>query len=110
MFFISSILNLGRIESKEIKLRMQSRDPSSLIQDVIEKYDFMAKSKGITIVSELEPVFSVKMDADLIGQVLSNLIENALKYSHENSRILITSEEVSGQTGHPGGRSGCRNT
>jgi signal transduction histidine kinase len=93
ILFVSSILNLGRIESKEIKLHFQSRDPNGLLREVIEKYDFMAKSKGISIMAELEPMFSVKMDADLIRQVFSNLIENAIKYSHEKSRILVTSEE-----------------
>jgi signal transduction histidine kinase len=95
--FVSSILNLGRIESKEIQLHMISRDPNSLLVEVIEKLDYLAKPKGIEIVAELEPLFSVKMDVDLIRQVFSNLIENAIKYSHENSRILVTSEESHGR-------------
>ena len=95
--FVSSILNLGRIESKEIQLHMISRDPNSLLIEVIEKLDYLAKPKGIEIVAELEPLFSVKMDVDLIRQVFSNLVENAIKYSHENSRILVTSEESQGR-------------
>lgn len=95
--FISSILNLGRIESKEIQLHLKSRDPNSLITEIISKLDYLAKPKHIEIVAELEPLFSVKMDVDLMRQVLSNLIENAIKYSPENSRILITSEEAPGR-------------
>lgn len=95
--FVSSILNLGRIESKELKLHLKSRDPNSLIKEVIEKYEFMAKSRGIEILAELEPLFSVKMDVDLMRQVLSNLVENAIKYSPENSRILVSSEESDGR-------------
>jgi signal transduction histidine kinase len=91
--FVSSILNLGRIESKELKLHVKSRDPNSLLQEVIEKLDYMAKSKGIEVNTELEPLFSLKMDVDLIRQVFSNLIENAIKYSPVNSRILVTTEE-----------------
>lgn len=95
--FVSSILNLGRIESKDIKLHVKSRDPNSLIAEVIDKFEYMAKSKTIEITAELETLFSVKMDVDLIRQVLSNLVENAIKYSPENSRILITSEERDGR-------------
>lgn len=95
--FVSSILNLGRIESKELELHVKSRDPNSLLNEVIMKLDHLAKPKNIQIVAELEPLFSVKMDVDLMRQVFSNLIENAIKYSAENSRILITTEESNGR-------------
>jgi signal transduction histidine kinase len=95
--FVSSILNLGRIESKELKLHMASRDPNALLTEVVEKLDYFARSKQISIKAELEPVFSLKMDADLMRQVFTNLIENAIKYSPENSSILITSEEADGR-------------
>lgn len=95
--FVSSILNLGRIESKELKLHLSSRDPNSLITEVVKKLEYMAKSKHIEIKTELEPMFSLKMDVDLMRQVLTNLIENAIKYSPENSAILIASEENEGR-------------
>lgn len=94
--FVSSILNLGRIESRELELHKKSRDPNGLLREVIEKLDHLAQSKSIQVVAELEPLFSVKMDVDLMRQVFSNLIENAIKYSPENSRILITSDEDHG--------------
>ncbi len=95
--FVSSILNLGRIESKEIQLHLSSRDPNAVLRDVVNKLDYLAKKRNIEIVCELEPLFSIRMDADLIRQVLYNLVENAIKYSRENSRILITSEENEGR-------------
>ncbi|MES2855955.1 MAG: ATP-binding protein, partial [Bdellovibrionota bacterium] len=95
--FVSSILNLGRIESKELKLHMHSRDPNTLITEVVEKLSYLARSKGISVKAELETMFSLKMDTDLIRQVFTNLVENAIKYSPENTSILITSEERDGR-------------
>ena len=95
--FVSSILNLGRIESKELKLHLASRDPNALVSEVAEKLEYLARSKNISVKTELEPVFSLKMDSDLMKQVFSNLIENAIKYSPENTSILITTEEVDGR-------------
>jgi signal transduction histidine kinase len=94
--FVSSILNLSRIESKEVKLHFQSKDPNTLVHDVIAQHRDSALAHGIKIATELEPMFSVKMDSDLIKQVFSNLIENAIKYSPNNSKILVTSEERDG--------------
>lgn len=95
--FISSILDLSRVESQKIKLNLQSRDINRILEDTIKKYEYLALQKNIEIIPELETLFSVKIDGDLMKQVFSNLIENAIKYSPTNSRILVTSEEVNGQ-------------
>lgn len=95
--FVSSILDVGRIESKEIKLHLKSKDINALLNDVTEKLRYLAQQKNIQIVTEFEPMFSVKIDEDLIRQVFTNLIENAIKYSPENSSILVTTEEIDGK-------------
>lgn len=95
--FVGSILNLGRIESKEIKLQLKSRDINALLNETIQKLDYLAKQKNIRIVTEFEPLFSVKIDEDLMRQVFSNLVENAIKYSPEGSSILVTTEETGGR-------------
>jgi signal transduction histidine kinase len=95
--FITSILNLGRIESQEIKLQLVTRDINALLEDVIHRHDFLAREKHITVVKELEPLFSVRMDVELMRQVFSNLLENAIKYSREGGRVLISSEEANGR-------------
>lgn len=94
--FISSVLNLGRIESKAIQLNLQSKDVNALVREIVTKLDYLARSKNIEIRTELEPLFSIKFDVDLIRQVFSNLIENAIKYSPEGTSILISSEEREG--------------
>ncbi|MBX9767217.1 MAG: CHASE2 domain-containing protein, partial [Bdellovibrionales bacterium] len=95
--FISSVLNLTRIESKELKLHLQSKDINQLLEDVVKKYQFLAKSKNIEIVMEMEPIFSTKVDVDLMKQVLGNLVENGIKYSPEGSKILVSTEEKDNQ-------------
>lgn len=92
--FISSILSLGRIESKEIKLQLKSKDINTLLSEVIQQCEYLAGTKNIEIMTEFEPLFSIKIDEDLLRQVFTNLIENAIKYSLDNSRILVSTEEV----------------
>lgn len=52
--------------------------------------------KHIEIQTELEPLFSISLDPDLMKQVFSNLLENAIKYSQENSKVLVKTAEVDG--------------
>lgn len=91
--FINSILQYGRIESQGVELRKKSKDINQLLQDVIIKHEFLARIKRIKIKSELEPLFPIQVDSDLMRQVFSNLIENAIKYSHEDTSITIRSRE-----------------
>lgn len=91
--FINSILQYGRIESQGVELHRQSKDINQLLQDVIKKHEFLAKVKRIRIRTELEPLFPVPVDPDLIKQVLSNLVENAIKYSPEDSEVEVRSRE-----------------
>lgn len=91
--FINSILQYGRIESQGIELHKVSKDINLLLQDVIKKHEFLARVKKIKIKTELEPMFPVQIDVDLMKQVFSNLIENAIKYSHDESEVIIRSKE-----------------
>ncbi len=95
--FIGSILSLSRIESKDMKLDRHSRDVNQILKQAIRKFEHTAHKKNIRIHTELEPLFSVKVDASLLETVFCNIIENAIKYSPEDSQVLISSEEIGDQ-------------
>jgi signal transduction histidine kinase len=94
--FISTILNFSRLESEGAHLNLKSKDINTIINEVIIKCDDLAQAKNIQITKELEPLFSIKLDPDLIRQVIFNLVENAIKYSPELTEIKIKSEEKDG--------------
>jgi len=91
--FINSILQYGRIESQGLELHKQSKDVNQVLKDVIKKHEFLAQVKKIKMNSQLEPLFPTQIDPDLIRQVFSNLLENAIKYSHIDSVVEISSRE-----------------
>jgi signal transduction histidine kinase len=94
--FINSILSYGRIESQSVQLHREARDINELLNEVILKHEFLAKLKKIQIRKEFETLFPISVDTDLIRQVLSNLIENAIKYSPDETKILVSTEEKNG--------------
>lgn len=91
--YINSILQYGRIESQNLELNLVSKDVNKVLHEVIKKYEFFAKVKKIKVNVSLEPLFPIRIDSDLMGQIFSNLLENAIKYSPENSTISISSKE-----------------
>jgi signal transduction histidine kinase len=80
---ISTILNYAKIESEGVELHLQAKDINQLLKEVVKKHEFLAKLKHIQLIAELEPLFSLQIDPVLMKQVLSNLVENAIKYSPE---------------------------
>ena len=87
--FISSILDLTKIESSNIGLNKISKDVNGLIENIVEDLSFSANQKKIKIETELAPLYPIEMDVTLITRVISNLVENAIKYSGANSNVEV---------------------
>jgi len=83
------------MESGEIKMKMEAFDVIALVTETIEQLEPLAKTKEITLKPELSDSKSVIVIADYyrIFQVLKNLISNSIKYSDENSNIIISCEK-----------------
>ena len=92
--FISSILELSKVESRRLQLKFESKDINQLIETLVEGFKAQSRSKQIKIVTNLEPLFPIRIDANLLSKVMSNLIDNAIKYSPTGSQVSISSREV----------------
>ena len=87
--FINSILDLTKIESQNLTLRMESRDINKIIEGILDKLQFEAGSKQMNIESDLSPLYPIQVDTVLMNRVISNLIENAIKYAGKEKSIWI---------------------
>ena len=91
--YIISILNFQKIESQELRLNIKSNDINIIIEEVIERLKPLAEEKNIALETELEPMFAAEFDEQLIKQVLTNLIDNAIKYNPNGTRVKISSQD-----------------
>ena len=61
-----------------------------LVQEIIEQFKPSAKTKGQHLTLEYsQPDLMVHADGDKVNQVLTNLLENALKYTPQNGSIRV---------------------
>jgi signal transduction histidine kinase len=86
---IGTLLLLNRIESRDFQIQRHPTDMSQLITDCLSSSRELAQEKGIEIITELETLFLVELDSTLIREVIYNLIDNAIKYSPENGKIIV---------------------
>lgn len=91
---INDLLDLSYLESKAVSLEKNEVKIKDLVEDILAGFNSQLKKKNITAKSDLPRDLVIKADKDKIGQVLVNLIDNAIKFNRENGTIRIYSEEL----------------
>jgi NtrC-family two-component system sensor histidine kinase KinB len=85
------LLNLTQVESGNIQLSMLPADPEAMLREAVSANKTQAEQKNIRLEIDLpENLPQVLADSDKTGWVLTNLISNAIRYSHEDSVILLS--------------------
>ena len=87
LVILNDILDLSKIEAGELKLENHPFDLGQSVTEVVELFKHLAIEKNIDLnldISEDLPRF-VEGDSGRITQILRNLINNAVKFTHEGS-------------------------
>lgn len=95
---ISDILDWKKIESGKFKLNATLVNPEQLIDSVIEAVRPLSASAKVTLKKEVSTAAELLVDVDRTLQVLTNLVDNAIKFSPANSIIALGAELRGGDT------------
>lgn len=89
---IGDMLDVSKIRSGNLAFQKQAFDMNLLIKEVIEEIEMSHPENKIIFKNGRQlPVFA---DRERIGQVLINLMTNAVKYSIKKGDIIVTSEKI----------------
>lgn len=96
---VVSMLNLSKIQAGEVTLTAKKYDVSSQIFQTLLLFEKKINEKNIQI-EGLEEMGSVNItaDKDLIQQVIYNLLDNAVKFTPENGKIIVFAKRVDSVT------------
>ncbi len=90
--FVNNILNVARIDDDQLELKLQAENWPDILKNAINDIRLRAKVRGITIQYEIEENLpTVGVDRISIYEVISNIIDNAIKYSGRSNVINIHS-------------------
>ena len=94
---VQELLELSRIESGRVPLQKAEIYPYDLVSNATERMELQAERAGLTInfhcPKELD---RVKADSSRIGQVMINLIHNAIKFTKPGGHIEVFAEDKQG--------------
>lgn len=84
---VNDILDLARVESGRIELEQKPFSPRTLIEETVALLQGLAEDKGLTSCVDIDPDLPpyLKGDAVRLGQVLLNLLNNAIKFTAKGS-------------------------
>ncbi|WP_413943547.1 ATP-binding protein [Bdellovibrio sp. HCB-162] len=101
MTIINDILDLSKVEAGEIELKLLPFDLQKLLDELVAVLGFRAKEKGLQLNIQVEEdvdAFYVG-DQDRLRQVLMNLLNNAIKFTHKGEVSLRVAKN---RTSRPG--------
>lgn len=92
---INDILDLKKMEAGQFDFSFKIVDINQLITDAVHINHSFGKKHNVEILHELEnkPLF-VEVDPNRMMQVLTNLISNAVKFSHAGDNVLVKLQRV----------------
>ena len=94
---VNDLLSLSHLESKDITLDKESFNLTQQLDSVIRGFNSQLNKKGIQVKNELPAGLLIRADKHRIDQVLTNLIDNAIKFNKEKGSIKIYIKETDGK-------------
>ncbi|MCE5172459.1 cell wall metabolism sensor histidine kinase WalK [Paenibacillus profundus] len=88
---VTDLLHLSRLDSKQATLRKQPTDIVEMLEDVVDRFSFQFRNRGIVAKVEAEDgIGNVVIDRDQIDQLLDNLVSNAVKYTPDGGEVTLS--------------------
>ena len=103
----SSLLN-SRLDFQERMQEAKDVDFSSLCMDIALRHESLFKEKALILNLDIQPLLWVRGDDSLLALIISNLLDNAVKYTDTGGRVLLVLDEHNGyvrlqvENSHPG--------
>jgi signal transduction histidine kinase len=82
-------MSIAEAEAGVMKLNRVSTDMGELLQEASDLYEQVAEDKAIVIQLDIKPRVIAMVDPHHLRLVLANLLDNAIKYSEEGSRVQL---------------------
>ena len=89
---IDDILELTAIEGGNVTLRAATVDLHELVTEVCASFAAKAAAHSVSLVNKVEPEVTVYADGRRLEQMLTNLIDNGIKFSREGGTVTIRHE------------------
>ena len=86
---LSQVLDLTRMDSGAVQAELRSTDIAPLVDSLLRQHSAVAEAAGVRIVTLVRPDAFAMADGLMLFRVLSNLLDNAIKFSPPGTTVLV---------------------
>lgn len=89
---VQDLLDLARLRTRRFSAQLEDVDLGQIVREVSRRYEEKARSLGIALVSRTDGAAVAVGDADRLVQVISNLVENALRITPAGGQVTVAAD------------------
>jgi signal transduction histidine kinase len=93
---VGELLDLARVSAGRLNMRHRQIDLTALVEQVAESLSIKARNKGVHLVRDIQPGPSIAGDGDRLAQVMTNLIDNAIKFTPQGGTVRVSARTAQG--------------
>jgi two-component system sensor histidine kinase ResE len=86
---VNDLLDLARMEAGHISLNYEKANIVAFVEKITRKFQGLAKEKSIVLQSHVDGEGAIQMDVDRMEQVMTNLVDNAIRHTADGGTITI---------------------
>ena len=87
---VSDLLDFARITAGTLTLRVAPGNLTAVVREAVDALRPEVQARGLTLDEHYEDGIVMPIDADRVGQVVTNLVSNAVKFTPAGGRITVT--------------------
>jgi two-component system, cell cycle sensor histidine kinase PleC len=92
LMVINDILDMSRIEAGRVMLTREMITLPDAIRKAMETINQIASEKNLVVSTDTDQITKLNADPKALQQILTNLLQNAVKFTGENGRITVRTE------------------
>ena len=87
---VNDVLNVSKISSNLDELNFKVFNLTEYLYGIINKFEYLQETQGYSFMTDVDPNLYTRADAEKIGQVIYNLLSNAINYTGEDKTVYIS--------------------
>jgi signal transduction histidine kinase len=96
---VDDLLEVSRIKAGKLEMRLEPADLVAIVREIVAEQRQLHPKRTIQLETPAQAVIAIVADADRLGQVMTNYLSNALKYSANEEPVAVTIR-VEGHSAH----------
>lgn len=92
---MDNLLSWANSQMKGLDINVEWVSAYQIVEEIFENCSFRAEHKSLSLINEVDPDLMIKADENLIKLIIRNLVNNAIKFSHEGDTVRVLAEENS---------------